>query len=164
MILAGEEIPDLLQKVACEHPDTDPTLAAVNKYHRMEEARHLAFARLTVGELYPKASRREKLRVRYLAPIIIDGLFDMFVHPGVYATVGLPMWSTWRKANRTPQRRALKLAAVRPILKALVDGGVFTKGRIPKGWLRLCQVDQQLAPRPGSPRLEDYLPSVAAAA
>jgi hypothetical protein len=127
----------------------------------MEEARHLAFARLTVGELYPKSSRREKLRVKYLAPVMINGLFDMFVHPGVYATVGLPMWSTWKAANRTPQRRAIKLAAVRPILKALVDGNVFRKGRIPKGWLKLCQVDQHLQPLPGSPDLADYLPAAA---
>lgn len=157
MILAGEEIPDLLQKIASEHPDTDTTLAAVNKYHRMEEARHLAFARLTVGELYPEVSRIERFRVRHVAPIMIDGLFDMFVHPGVYATVGLPTWKTWRAANRTPQRRAIKLAAVRPILEALVDGGVFEVGRIPKRWTELCQVDQHLRPLPGSPNLADYL-------
>lgn len=154
MILAGEEIPDLLQKIASEHPDTDPTLAAVNKYHRMEEARHLAFARLTVGELYPQVGRVERFRVRHMAPLMIGGLFDMFVHPGVYATVGLPAWKTWRAANRTPQRRAVKLAAVRPILKALLDGGVFRPGRIPRGWRTLCQVDRQGTPLPGSPSLE----------
>jgi predicted metal-dependent hydrolase len=154
MILAGEEIPDLLQKIASEHPDTDPVLAQVNKYHRMEEARHLAFARLTVGELYPKASRRERFRVRHVAPVMINGLFDTFVHPGVYATVGLPTWKTWKAANATPQRKAVKLAAVRPILKALLDGGVFKKGRIPKRWRSLCQVDRFGQPLPGSPTLE----------
>jgi len=39
MILGGEEIPDLIQKLAAEHPDTDPLIAAVNRYHRQEEAR-----------------------------------------------------------------------------------------------------------------------------
>jgi predicted metal-dependent hydrolase len=154
MILAGEEIPDLLQKIASEHPDTDPVLASVNKYHRMEEARHLAFARLTAGELYPQASRRERFRVRHVAPVMINGLFDMFVHPGVYATVGLPTWKTWKAANSTPQRRALKLAAVRPILKTLLEGGVFKPGRIPKGWRNLCQVDRKGNPLPGTPTLE----------
>ena len=150
MILAGEEIPDLLQKLASEHPDTDQVLASVNKYHRMEEARHLAFARLTVGELYPKASLREKLIIRRIAPLMIDGLFDTFVHPGVYATIGLPKWKTWRAANHTPQRRAVKLTAVRPILKALVEGGVLKKGRIPKGWRNLAKVDRFGEPLPGS--------------
>jgi len=154
MILAGEEIPDLLQKIASEHPKTDPVLAQVNKYHRMEEARHLAFARLTAGELYPKAGKRERFRVRHVAPVLIDGLFDTFVHPGVYATVGLPTWSTWRAANKTPQRVAMKLAAVRPILKALLDGGVLKKGRIPKRWRALCQVDRHGNPLPGTPTLE----------
>jgi hypothetical protein len=55
MLLAGEEIPDLLQKLASEHPETDPLLRAVNKYHRAEEARHLAFARLTLAEQWAQA-------------------------------------------------------------------------------------------------------------
>lgn len=150
MILAGEEIPDLLQKIASEHPDTDPVLAQVNKYHRMEEARHLAFARLTVGELYPSASLKEKWLIRRIAPLLIDGLFDTFVHPGVYATVGLPTWKTWKAANRTPRRRAIKLTAVRPILKALMDGGVFKPGKVNKRWQHLCQVDRFGQPLPGS--------------
>lgn len=40
MVLAGEEIPDLLQKRAAEHPGTDPFVREVNRYHRQEEARH----------------------------------------------------------------------------------------------------------------------------
>ena len=119
-----------------------PVLAQVNKYHRMEEARHLAFARLTVGELYPNAGTVERYIIRRIAPFLIDGLFDTFVHPGVYATVGLPTWKTWRAANRTPQRRAVKLQAVRPILKALLDGGVLKSGRIPFAWRRLAKVDR----------------------
>jgi predicted metal-dependent hydrolase len=153
MILAGEELPDLLQKLASEHPDTDRVLAEVNKYHRLEEARHLAFARLTVGELYKTANRRERFRIRVVAPVMIAGLFDTFIHPGVYATVGLPTWKTWKEAKETPKRRAIKLAAARPILKALVDGDVFKAGRIPKGWQKLCGVDAQGAPLPGTPTL-----------
>jgi len=154
MILAGEEIPDLLQKIASEHPETDPVLADVNRYHRQEEARHLAFARLTVGELWKTSTRRERFRIRHLAPKMIDGLFDTFVHPGVYATVGLPTWKTWRAANKTPQRRAVKYAAVRPIVKALLDGGVLQAGRIPKGWRTLAGIDQQGNPLPGLPTLD----------
>jgi hypothetical protein len=120
----------------------------------MEEARHLAFARLTVGELYKTAGRRERLRIKYLAPFLIGGLFDTFIHPGVYATVGLPSWKTGKEAKATPKRRAIKLAAARPILKALVDGNVFKKGRIPKRWQALCQVDRHGTPLPGSPTLE----------
>ena len=45
LVLAGEEIPDLFQKKIADHPETDPFVRDVNHYHRMEEARHLAFAR-----------------------------------------------------------------------------------------------------------------------
>lgn len=156
MVLAGEEIPDLLQKLAADHPDTDPVIAQVNRYHRMEEARHLAFARTTVGELYRTATRRERLLIRHLAPLLIDGLFGTFVHPGVYATVGLPTWATWKAANRTPQRRAVKLAAVRPVLEALMAAGVFAPGRIPRRWRNLCQVDRRGRPLADSPTLATF--------
>src|SRR4029078_1912986 len=46
MLLAGEEIPDLLQKLASEHPDTDPLVRARNNDHRQEETRHTACARV----------------------------------------------------------------------------------------------------------------------
>ena len=57
MVLAGEEIPDLLQQMASEHPDTDPFLAEVNRYHRQEEARHLSFARAVLPDMWRRASR-----------------------------------------------------------------------------------------------------------
>jgi len=48
-------------------------------------------------------------------------MFDTIVHPGVYATVGLPRFSTWRRANRTPFRVGLRHQAARPIVKALIE-------------------------------------------
>ncbi len=62
LVLAGEEIPDLLQKRSVEHPDTDPFLAEVNRYHRAEEARHLPYARTVLATLVEAgALRRERL-------------------------------------------------------------------------------------------------------
>ena len=61
LLLAGEEIPDLLQKLACEHPDTDELIRAVNRYHRQEEARRLAFARLVLPERWRRAVARRAL-------------------------------------------------------------------------------------------------------
>jgi predicted metal-dependent hydrolase len=149
LVLAGEEIPDLLQKLASEHPDTDPLLAAVNRYHRQEEARHLSFARTTLPELYARAGRLERLRIRVLAPAVIGLLFGTFVHPGVYAAVGLPGFATWRAVNRTPERLAVRHRATRNILAALLAAGVFKPGRVPRGWRRLCGVDRMGAAIPG---------------
>ncbi len=148
-VLAGEEIPDLLQRIASEHPETDPLLAAVNRYHRQEEARHLSFARTVLPELWARAPRREKRRVRWLAPRIIGILFEGLIHPGVYASVGLPGWQTWRAARRSPSRIALRHMATRPILDVLVSTGVIEAGRVPKPWQELCGIDRHGNPRPG---------------
>lgn len=151
MVLSGEEIPDLFQKLASEHPDTDPHLAEVARYHRMEEARHLGFARAVLPELWEQAGPVQRFMVRRVAPLAITSLFTTIVHPGVYAVVGLPRWSTWRAVNRTPERLDLKHRALRPLLDTLVDIGVFRRGRIPGGWRGLCGVDHHGTPVTAQP-------------
>jgi hypothetical protein len=152
-VLAGEEIPDLLQKRASEHPDTDPLLAAVNRYHRQEEARHLAFARLHLPELWERAGKVERWRVLHAAPAGISQLFGTFVHPGVYETVGLPAMRTWRAVNKLPQRRALRYESTRGVLDALIDGGIIQRGEVPKSWQKLCGVDADGHPSADAPEL-----------
>jgi hypothetical protein len=137
LVLGGEEIPDLIQKLASEHPDTDPFIREVNRYHRTEEARHLAFGRAILPERWEQASPVDRFLVRHVVPLIIGDMFRMMVHPGVYKTVGLPAFDTWKRANRTPARVAIRQQATRPILDTLVANGVFKPGRIPKAWRRL---------------------------
>jgi len=161
LVLAGEEIPDLLQKLAAEHPDTDPLLASVNRYHRQEEARHLSFAKTTLPELYARTGRLERLRIRHFAPVVIRLLFHMFVHPGVYSAVGLPGWKTWREVNRTPERLAIRYHATRNIVRTLLGAGVFKRGRVPRGWQTLSGVDR--FGEPVGPALSLPLPAAASA-
>lgn len=149
LLLAGEEIPDHFQKLAADHPDTDPLLAAVNRYHRAEEARHLAFARLLLADSWPGAGVKQRARVRYVAPRLIGLLFDSMVHPGVYAVAGLPGFQTWRAARVTPDRTSIRQTATRPILAELLAVGAFRHARVPRGWRRLCGVDR--AGRPLTP-------------
>ncbi len=143
LVLSGEEVPDLMQKMASEHEDTDPMIKATSKYHRQEEARHLAFARLLFPEQWAAAGPIERFLVRYAGSRIAMGMFDTIVHPGVYATVGLPAWKTWRAVNRSAQRTAQRHRALRPLLNPLVDAGVFRGGRIPRGWQEAAGVDRQ---------------------
>lgn len=140
LVLGGEEIPDYFQKLAAEHPETDEFIRQVNKYHRMEEARHLSYARAVLPEVWAKASWHDKFAVRHIAPLAIKGMFETMVHPGVYGAVGLPAMETWRAANRTPERIAVRHASTRPVLDALVDAGVFHADRIPKRWRMLTGV------------------------
>lgn len=138
LVLAGEEIPDLIQKHLAEHPGTDPYLAAVNRYHRAEEARHLAFARTVLPDLLAAAPRRERLIVRHLAPLIIEVMFDSLIHPGVYRTAGLPGWRTWWAVKHSPERLALRHEATAPVLDAAVSAGAFgRRGRPTAAWRRL---------------------------
>ncbi|HEX4217048.1 MAG TPA: diiron oxygenase [Acidimicrobiales bacterium] len=140
LVLAGEEIPDLFQKKIADHPETDPFVRDVNHYHRMEEARHLAFARAVLPELWSEASFMDRVLIRFEVPRLIRLMFNGMVHPGVYRTIGLPAWKTWLDAVRSPSRVALRHEATRPILDALVDGGCFRAGSIPARWRRLCGV------------------------
>ena len=112
----------------------------MSKYHRQEEARHLAFARLLFPEQWATAGPIERFLVRHLGSRIAIGMFDTIVHPGVYGTVGLPTWKTWRAVNRSAGRTALRHQALRPLLTQLVDAGVFRGGRVPKGWRRAAGV------------------------
>ena len=131
-VLTGEEIPDLFQKLAAEHPDTDPFIREVNRYHRQEEARHLAFARMILPELWQTAGFVDRFMVKHVAPLVAGGMFDTMVNPGVYSVIGLPGWKTWREVNRTQQRLDLKHRALRPLLAALMDAGAVVPGRIPR--------------------------------
>jgi hypothetical protein len=147
LVLTGEEVPDLIQKLASEHPHTDPFIRDVNRYHRAEEARHLAFARMILPGHWNEAGLVERFLVFRFAPLMVGGMFDMLVHPGVYEVVGLPGWKTWRAANRTPERLAIKHQALRAVLRAMIDAGVLKRGRIPAGWQRVCGVDANAEPR-----------------
>jgi hypothetical protein len=142
LVLSGEEVPDLMQKLASEHEATDPMIKAVSKYHRQEEARHLAFARLLFPEQWAAAGLIERMFVRYLGSRIAIAMFDTIVHPGVYATVGLPAWGTWKTVNRSAGRTALRHRALRPLFTQLLEAGVFIGNRIPNGWQRAAGVDR----------------------
>ena len=141
MVLAGEEIPDRMQKLASEHPDTDPFLASVNRYHRQEEARHLSFARAMLPEVWAKSSRLERAVIRRIAPLVIHDLFRFMIHPGVYAQVGLDPWPTWKLVNKSPTRVQLRRVSTRPVLEALLNAGVLERGSVPRAWQKLCGVD-----------------------
>lgn len=136
LVLAGEEIPDLFQKMASEHPLTDPFVREVNRYHRREEARHLAFARMTLPELWKRAGWVERFLVRHIGPRVVTVMFDAMVHPGVYRTVGLPGWSTWRAAKRSAPRTAMRQQALRPILDALRAADAFPRGVSTRSWAK----------------------------
>jgi hypothetical protein len=142
LVLTGEEAPDLIQKKLSEHPDTDPFVREVNRYHRMEEARHIAFARTLLPEVWDEASAFERFVIRHFGPAIMTGLFDSLVHPGVYRAVGLPGWRTWNRVRKTLARRNLRNEAFRPVCDALSAAGAFgDRNRLPRAWRAIGQFE-----------------------
>jgi hypothetical protein len=137
LVLTGEEIPDLFQRLASEHPETDPFLRDVSRYHRREEARHLAFARMMVPEAWARAGWVDRALLRHVVPAVARGMFDTIVHPGVYAAAGLPAWPTWNAVRRDARRLEIRTRAFRPIVEALVAAGALRTDRMPRGWRRL---------------------------
>jgi hypothetical protein len=148
MVLAGEEIPDLMQKRAADHPDTDPFVREVNRYHRQEEARHLAFARMMLPEVWERSSLADRTMVRFAAPTFIREMYENMIHAGVFGAVGLPAMPTWQAARNHPGRVDMRVEATRPVLRALVDAGALERGHIPRAWRALCQVDPDGSPVP----------------
>lgn len=147
LVLAGEEIPDLIQKRTSEHPDTDEFVRAVNKYHRQEEARHLAFARTVFPELWANSDYIQRWRVRHMAPVVVEAMFAILIHPGVYETIGLPKWSTWRHAQLSPHMVKLRQDATRPILATLLKDGAIKAGHVPPAWRWLTGTDRKGQPK-----------------
>ena len=141
LVLAGEEIPDLLQKRSVEHPGTDPFLAEVNRYHRAEEARHLSYAKAVFPDVWADANTIDRIAVRHVAPWVVKDMFRFLIGPGVYETVGLPGRETWEAVQELPARRGLLHEAMRNVLGTLVEAGALRPGRLPKGWQEVCGVD-----------------------
>lgn len=148
LILAGEEIPDLFQKLASEHPDTDQFVRDVNRYHRQEEARHLSFARAVYSEVWDRATRVDRFLVKHVAPKVIGAMYEFMFQPGIYARVGLPPFPTWRAAMQSPRWIQVRWTATRPVLKALVDAGAIPARRVPASWRKLCGLDRAGEPLP----------------
>lgn len=146
LVLAGEEIPDLLQKRSIEHPGTDPFLAEVNRYHRSEEARHLSYAKAVLPDVWRSASPIDRAAVRHVAPWVVEDMFRFLVGPGVYETIGLPGRETWEAVQQLPARRAVLHEAMRNVLATLVEAGALRRANLPKGWREVCGLDPRGEP------------------
>jgi hypothetical protein len=143
MVLAGEEIPDLVQRRQLEHPDTDDYIRRVNAYHREEEARHIAFAGILLPELWSRATWRQRFLVKRVAPVLVNLMLEtQLFHPGIYEAAGLPGRRTARAVSRSAPYRQLRAESMRAVLKAWLNAAPELDGRVPRGWRRMCMVDR----------------------
>ena len=125
-----------------EHPDTDPMIKAVSKYHRQEEARHLAFARMLFPEQWAAAGPDRALPGPL--PRLPHRHRDVRHHraPGRLRHRRPPHVEDL--ARRQPLRRPHGHAppCPAPAPHPAPRGEVFEGGRVPRGWQLACGVDR----------------------
>jgi hypothetical protein len=91
--------------------------------------------------VWERAGLADRTLVRFAAPTLIREMYENMIHAGVFGAVGLPAVPTWRAARNHPGRVEVRVAATRPVLRALLDAGVLERGKVPTPWRGLCGVD-----------------------
>src|SRR5262249_25949876 len=69
----------------------NPLSAAVNAYVMQDEARHVAFGRLTLRDYYPQLTQKERDEREEFAVEACYAMRDRFLAEEVWATLGLPV-------------------------------------------------------------------------
>ena len=127
-ILVAEETLDTFQRECMNDERVQPLVRAVNRIHVVEEARHVRYAREEVvrrsADLRAPALAFHRFMLGYAAHEVVGS----FVHPRVYAAVGLDPRRAHAAARANPHHQeSLRWSASRlvPFLRAagLVHGG-----------------------------------------
>ena len=93
-VLVFEEIANFYNKTMGEDYDLWPLARDINRYHSEDEARHIAFGRLQVAELWErfavKWSDEERKQVGGYLRDYTASVLRSYVNPEVYRALGLP--------------------------------------------------------------------------
>jgi hypothetical protein len=127
-ILFAEETTDTLQRESMADERVQPLVRMVNRIHVVEEARHVRFAREEL--VRQMAAMRAPAREYHRAMLGYVGheVVGSFVHPRVYAAIGLDPRHAYAVARANPHHQeSLRWSASRlvPFLRevGIVDGG-----------------------------------------
>jgi len=104
-ILLGEELIDTAQREAMRDETIQPIVRDVTRIHVIEEARHVRWAREEIervnATIGPKRREIERFRIAMTAFHIATN----FIHPQVYASVGLDVEEARRQVRVSTDRR-----------------------------------------------------------
>ena len=125
----GEEIPDKLNRHVRAHVDEtlNPLIKEICTLHIIEEARHIARARNTLGEKLFFTNPVNKRFLVLMAKLLIRQFAKTFYipRPEVYELGGLTPGLKWRKlAIANPGRRAFMNECITPTLHLLNQQGL----------------------------------------
>ncbi len=120
-VLIFEEIVDVYNRTSGRDARVEPISRELNRLHHFEEARHLAFGRKILADLYreyaPQWRAQVHSRVRQSLVAFLQATWGEFYNPAVYADMGWP--DPYRMRREIYQSRAARDHRYR------VSGGVI---------------------------------------
>ncbi len=99
--------------------------AAVNAYVMQDEARHVAFGRLTLREFYPQLTQKERDEREEFAVEACYAMRDRFLSEEVFETVGLPVDKCTEYVEHSEGMRQFRSALFSRIVPTIKDIGLW---------------------------------------
>ncbi|HSP00967.1 MAG TPA: diiron oxygenase [Thioalkalivibrio sp.] len=132
-VLIGEEVPDRMNRLIRKHRDKiSPTIYDMITVHVIDEARHIAHARETLGGTVDQLSPLQRTLFRP----VMNTVFRQFVHafydphPRIYELAGRSDGRRWaRLARQNPQRTEFVDQCVASALRVLEEHGLKLRWR-----------------------------------
>lgn len=130
-VTLGEEIPDRFNRTLCRGDGINPLIGQMASLHRMDEARHIAYARGMLRQHLEGMGGWRKKGLGAVAAILIRQLERICFLPPfqVYELSGLTPAKQWReRARKNPARLRRVASCVAPAINLLRQHGVDVKG------------------------------------
>lgn len=129
-VLVFEEIVDQYNQIMAADRRLAPVIRDINRTHHRDEARHLAFGRSLVVQLFeqhaPRWSAEELGRVRSELAAYFAAAWKEYYNPDVYRDAGVPgPYETCLHAYDHPRCRAHRAACSRGVLAHLRGHGIL---------------------------------------
>jgi hypothetical protein len=107
-MLAAEELLDVTNRATMKDERVHPTSRQIAKIHVMEEARHVAFARAYVIDVWPTLGRFRRVVAMVRAPFVVRSVADALVNPAVADTLGIADGASIARKNPLHRERVIR--------------------------------------------------------
>ena len=129
-VLLFEETVDVYNSRMAQDKRLDSVARDINRMHHRDEARHLAFGRQLVQELYerhaPGWEAATLAEVRRSLIEYVTAIWKEYFNPDVYRDMGIPEPHAFaRQAFASEAARARRREISGPALRSLVSAGIF---------------------------------------
>jgi P-aminobenzoate N-oxygenase AurF len=120
-----EEVTDQLQRETVTDEDLQPLVRAVSRVHVVEEARHMAYARVENRAAWAALGPAAKAWTKLVLAIVAWLSSANLVHPRVYGAVGLDPKEARRVAENNPHWRETRKWAARKAVATFEEAGML---------------------------------------